>query len=122
MTSKKRSRGFLIPEIRFDRAVHLDGQGIAVAVLGIAGGDANPALADAIFLDIVLLDALEADADVAGEDRLVVIWAARIDAEPVRQLLTCFVVVVHSRASISFLIACGVVVGGWRATTLPLRS
>ena len=82
---------FLVPEIRLDGPVHLDGQRIAVAVLGIAGGDAHPALADAIFLDIGLLDALEADADVAREHRLVVIRAARIDAEPVRQLLGGFV-------------------------------
>ena len=47
--------------------MHLDGQRIAKAVLGVAGGHAHPALADAIFLDIGLLDALEADADADGE-------------------------------------------------------
>src|SRR5262245_8275316 len=49
----------LVAEIRFDRAVHLDGQGIAVTVLGIACGHAHPAFADAVFLDIGFLDALE---------------------------------------------------------------
>src|SRR5438309_436652 len=49
----------LVAEIRLDRSVDLDGQRIAVAVLGITRGDAHPAFADAIFLDIGLLDALE---------------------------------------------------------------
>src|ERR1700691_2764870 len=65
-------------EIRLDRAAELDGQRIAVAVLGLARGDADPAFADTIFLDIGLLDALEADADVALERLDVVIRAARI--------------------------------------------
>src|ERR1700733_8934942 len=113
MTSNKRSRRFLIPEIRFDRAVHLDGQGIGVAVLGVARRDADPALADAIFLDIILLDTLEADADVARQDRLVVIGAMGIDGEPVRKFDRCvgFVFLVHSNASISLVSASGVVVG-----------
>src|SRR5882672_5514719 len=55
----------LVPKIRFDRAVDLDGKRIAIAVLGRAGCDAHPALADAIFLDVGFLDALEADTDVA---------------------------------------------------------
>src|SRR6186713_2676827 len=71
----------LVAEIRLDRAVHLDRQRVAVAVLGIAGGDADPALADAVFLDIGLLDALEANADVAREDFGIVIRAVRIDRE-----------------------------------------
>jgi len=71
----------LVPIIRLDRAVHLDGQRVAVTILGVAGGDAHPALADAIFLDIGLLGALEADADVARQYRFVVIGAARIDRQ-----------------------------------------
>src|SRR5690349_18488750 len=113
----------LIPKIRLDRTMHLDGQGIAVAVLGIAGRDAHPAFAHAIFLDIGLLHALEADADVAREDLGVVIGTARIDAQAVGQLVVClFGLVVHSRASMSFFNPCGVAVGAWRATTLPARS
>src|SRR6516162_9888611 len=80
---------FLVPKIRLDRAVHLDGQRVAVAVLGVAGGDAHPALANAIFLDIGLLDALEADADIARENFGVVIRTARIDRQAVRQLVAC---------------------------------
>src|SRR5690242_5706766 len=99
--------------------MHLDCQGIAVAVLGVAGGDADLALAHAIFLDIGLLHALEADADVAREDLGVVIGAARIDAQAVRQrVVGLFGLVVHSRASMSFFNPCGVAVGAWRATTL----
>ena len=52
-----------------------------MAILRIANGHAYPALAHAIFLDIGLLHALEADADVAREDLGVVIGAARIDAQ-----------------------------------------
>src|SRR5579872_4913691 len=114
----------LIPKIRLDRTVDFNRQRIAVAALGIAGGDANPALADAIFLDIGFFDALEANADVARQDRLVVIRALRIDREAVRQLVGAggFVFLVHNSASISFLSAPGVVVGACRATTLPERS
>src|SRR5579872_1789469 len=104
--------------------MHFDGQRVAVAILGVAGGDPNPALADAIFLDIGFLDALEANADVARQDRLIVIGALRIDGEAVRQFViaSSFVLLVHSSASISCLSAAGVVVGAWRPTTLPERS
>src|SRR5437667_3075773 len=77
----------LVPIIRLDRAVHLDGQRIAVTILGVAGGDAHPALADAILLDIGLFGALEADADVARQNRFVVIGTAGIDREAVGELL-----------------------------------
>src|SRR5207249_12214700 len=77
----------LIAEIRLDRAVHLDRQRVAVAVLGVARSDAHPALADAIFLDIGFLNAIEANADVAREDLGIVIPAVRIDRETVRELV-----------------------------------
>src|SRR5688572_15166761 len=94
----------LVPEIRLDRAVHLAGQGIAEAVLGVARGDAHPALADAIFLDIGLLGALEADADVALQQFLVVIGALRVGGEPVRKRVAHgLVLLVHSSASISLV-------------------
>ena len=67
-----------ILEIRLDRAGELDRQRIAVAILGLADLDANPAFADAIFADIGLLDAFEAYADVALEHVGIVIRAARI--------------------------------------------
>src|SRR5262245_33584638 len=113
-----------IPEIRLDRAVHLDGERVAVAVFCVAGGYANPAFADAIFLDIGLLLALEADADIARQNLGVVVGAARIDRQPVRQLLVhrIVVLVVHNRASISSRNPSGLAVGASRATTLPARS
>jgi hypothetical protein len=73
----------LILEIRLDFPGELDRQWIAKPVLGIAGGDPDPSLALAIFLDIGLLDAFEADADVARQRFLVKIGAARVAAEPV---------------------------------------
>src|SRR5215475_10741383 len=103
--------------------MHLDRQGIAVAILGVAGGDAHPAFTDAIFLDIGLLDTFEADADVARQDLLIVKGTARVDRKPVRQFVVLgSVLVVHSNASISFFNPCGAVVGAWRAITLPERS
>src|ERR1700760_130574 len=113
----------LVPKIRLDRAVHFDRQRIAVTVLGIARGDADPAFADAIFLDIGFFDTLEADADVARQDALIVIGAARIDRQTVRKrfILGCGFLV-HSRASISFFNPWGAAVGACRATTLPMRS
>src|SRR5258707_6010707 len=66
MTNERLASGLrLVAEIRLDRAMHLDRQRVAVAVLGIARGDAHPALADAIFLHIGFLDTLEANADIA---------------------------------------------------------
>src|ERR1700733_4804983 len=117
----------LVAEIRFDRAMDLDRQRIAVAIPGVAGGDADPAFADAIFLDIGLLDALEADADVARQDRFIIVRALRIGAQAIGRLLARLlflgvVVLVHSRASISFLRDSGVAVGACRATTFPERS
>ena len=70
-------------EIGLDQALQLDGDGIALAVDGLADGQAHPALADAIFLDIGLLDALEAYADAARQDRVVIIGALWIDAQAV---------------------------------------
>src|ERR1700753_2653302 len=99
--------------------MRLDGERIAVAILGGAGGHAHPAFADAVFLDIGLLDALEANADISRQDRLVVVRALRVGGETVRQFV---VFVVHSNASISFVIPSGLAVGACRATTFPERS
>src|SRR5262245_45549075 len=78
-----RSAWFFIAEIGLDGPVQLDRQRIAVAVLGLAGGHPDPAFADAILFDIGLLDALEADADVAFQHGGVVIGAVRIVGEAV---------------------------------------
>src|SRR5271170_7121048 len=112
----------VIAEIGLHGTVHLDGERVAVAVLGVAGGHAHPALADAIFLDIGLLDTFEADADVARQNRLVVVRAFRIDRQTVGEFITHGILLVHNRASISFFSPSGVAVGAWRATTLPERS
>src|SRR5580700_9679063 len=72
-------------EIRLDRAGKLDGQRIALAVLAFAGLDADPAFADAIFGDIGFLDALETHADVALEQRGIVIGAARVVRQAIGQ-------------------------------------
>src|SRR6202035_4293463 len=102
----------------------LQSQRIAVAILGVAGGDAHPALADAIFLDIGFLDALEANADIARQHGLVVVRAFRISRQTVGQFVRRrvgglavlgVVVLVHSRASISFFSPSGVAVGACRA-------
>src|SRR5712675_2089296 len=119
---QNRSGRRLVAEIRLDRAMNLDGQRIAIAVLGVAGGDADPTLADAIFLDIGFLGPLESNADVARKQLFIVIRAVRIGGQAIRELVAGggFIFLVHSSASISFLNPSGVTVGAWRPTTLPL--
>src|SRR3546814_13180392 len=70
-------------EIGFDRAGELDRHRLAVAVEAAAGGDADPAFGDAIFLDIGLLGTLEANADAALAEVRVEPRAARIEREAV---------------------------------------
>src|SRR6185436_4352550 len=88
--SSRRARAALglggrhVAEVRDHFAHQLHGHRHAVAVAGAALGDANPALADAVFLDVVALDALEADADAALERALVVELALGAAGEAVR--------------------------------------
>src|SRR5450432_660367 len=117
----------LVAEIRFHRSMHLDRQGVAVAILGVARRDPHPALADAILLDVGLLDALEANADIARQHVGIVIGAFRIARKTVRQLVGQLVghgivLLVHNSASISLASPSGLAVGACRATTLPARS
>src|SRR3954453_20258602 len=77
----------LVAKIRLDRTMDLDGQRVAKAILGISRGDADPALADAVLLDIGLFDALEANADVARQYLFIIVRAARIDRETVGELV-----------------------------------
>src|SRR5229473_31410 len=77
--------GGVLPEIRLDLALELDRHGIAVAVLCRSRGDANPSLADAVFLDIVLLDALEADADAPLEQFGIVERAVGVGGKTIRR-------------------------------------
>src|SRR5580700_8422226 len=72
-------------EIRLDRAGKLDGQRVAVTVLALAGLDADPAFADAIFGDVGFLDALEAHADVALQELGVVVGTTRVVREAIGQ-------------------------------------
>ena len=72
-------------EIGLDCAGHADRQQIALAVAGLADRSANPVLADAVFLDVVPLTALESNADAARKRRFVVKWAVGVDAEVVRR-------------------------------------
>jgi hypothetical protein len=66
-----------------DHALQLDGHRVALAVDGLAGGDADPALADAVLVDIGLLDAVEHDAHAALEDVGVVVRAAGVGGQAV---------------------------------------
>src|SRR5271168_3283053 len=77
--------GCVLPEIRLDLALELDRHGIAVAVLCRSCGDANPSLADAVFLDIVLLDALEADADASLQHFGIVERAVGVGGKAIRR-------------------------------------
>src|SRR5690349_12877422 len=65
----------LLVEVGLDLAGELDGERIALAVDGLADGDADPALADAVLLDVGLLLAVELDADAARQQGLVVVRA-----------------------------------------------
>src|SRR5580700_4976946 len=90
MSGRSRASGLVFMaalrfEIGFDRAAELDGQWIAVTILALAGLDADPALADAIFGDVGFLDALEAHADVALQQLLIVVGTARVGRKSVGQ-------------------------------------
>src|SRR5687767_10002799 len=74
-----------VAKICLDGAAELDRHGIAVAVLGVAGRDANPALAHAVLFHVRLLDALEADSDAPLEQGGVEVRALRIGREAVRR-------------------------------------
>src|SRR5687767_10991078 len=76
----------LLLEIGFDLAAELDGQRIALAVDRLADGDADPAFADAILLDVGLFLAVELYADAARQQRLVIIRALGIGRKAVGQL------------------------------------
>ena len=96
LSAARRRRGGLIRWTRdvgrrqvigLDRAGEADRQQVALAVARLADRSADPALADAIFLDVVALAALEAHADAALERGLVVERARGIDAESVGRLV-----------------------------------
>src|SRR5476649_1045169 len=76
-------RLILLLEVRFDLALQLDRERVALAIDGLADGDPDPTLAEAILLDVGLLLAVELDADAFGEQRLVVVRALGVDGKAV---------------------------------------
>src|SRR5215469_14778549 len=72
----------LFLKIRLDRSGELDGQRIAMAILGLAHLDPDPA-----FADVGFLGALEAYADIALERLVVIIRTARVIGETVGRLI-----------------------------------
>ena len=70
-------------EIGLDLALQFDGHRLAVAVEAAPGGDADPPFRDRIFDDAGLFLAVELDADAAAEERLVIIFAPRVEREAV---------------------------------------
>src|SRR5690349_16892310 len=70
-------------EIGLDLALELDRHRLAVAVKAAPGGDADPAFGDRIFDDAGLFLAVELDPDAAAQQRLVIIFAPRVEREAV---------------------------------------
>src|SRR5204862_5457787 len=70
-----------------DRAAELDRERIAKTVLRVPRGHADPAFADAVFLHVGLLDALEADANAAFQEVGVVIGAGGVRGQAVGRAL-----------------------------------
>src|SRR5205823_2198812 len=79
------ARLLFLLEIGLDLAGELDGERVALAIDGLADGDADPALAHAIFLDVGLLLAVELDADALLQQGLVIVRALGIGRETVGQ-------------------------------------
>jgi hypothetical protein len=72
-----------IPVIRLHGALQLDRHRIARPVPGDARGEADPAFADAVLINVGLLHPLEADADAALQRRCVVEGAVGISGQAI---------------------------------------
>lgn len=70
-------------EVRLGRTLALDGEWLAAPVDGIADGCSYPTLGDAVLVDVVVLDAVKANADFPRQDRLIVKLAVGVDAESI---------------------------------------
>src|SRR6187399_1783690 len=70
-------------EVRLHLPAHHQADGVAATVERARHGDLDPAFADAVFLDVVLFLAVEAYANAALQQLLVVELAARIDREAI---------------------------------------
>src|SRR4051812_26774695 len=82
----RRAFAFRLPGVEqkgLDLAVELDRERAAMPVHRPPGLDADPAFGDAIFLDVVALAALEADADAPAQQLGVEPRAARIEGQAV---------------------------------------
>ena len=66
------------PQIRFHLATQQNRHGIAVTVARLAGRNADPTFADAVFLDVRLLDPIKAKAHAALQQRRIVVRATRV--------------------------------------------
>lgn len=75
-----------------DGALDGDQHGVAVAILGLGGGDLHPTFADAVLLDIGALLAVHANADLVLEALRHMVRAARVGRQTVGQ---CGFVVAH---------------------------
>lgn len=75
-----------------DGALDGDQHGVAVAILGLGGGDLHPTFADAVLLDIGALLAVYANADLVLEALCHMVRAARVGRQTVGQ---CRFVVAH---------------------------
>lgn len=75
-----------------DGALDGDQHGVAVAILGLGGGDLHPTFADAVLLDIGALLAVHANADLVLETLRHMVRAARVGRQTVGQ---CRFVVAH---------------------------
>lgn len=75
-----------------DGALDGDQHGVAVAILGLGGGDLHPTFADAVLLDIGALLAVHANADLVLEALCHMVRAARVGRQAVGQ---CRFVVAH---------------------------
>src|SRR5690606_18767336 len=72
-----------VEQVGFDRPLELHGHRVAAAVQRLAGDHPDPALADAVLLDVGALLAVEADADAAFQQGGVVVRAARVEGQAV---------------------------------------
>jgi CHAT domain-containing protein len=78
---RRAARRFAV--VHLDGTLELDGHGAAAAVARVADGQAHPALADAVFLDVGLFDALEAHADALLQKGGIVVRARLVGREAV---------------------------------------
>ena len=75
------SRQRLSPVISLDLALEFDRQRLPFAIPRFANGHSHPTFADAIFLNVVSLLVVKANADVARENIGMMMWTARVGAE-----------------------------------------